>query len=1686
MPNHFIPHAQMSAAQIYLTQAKQQKAERNLDVALILYGQAKVAFKNLADRYQLTPPLSQLKQTLSNAKGGQTDEQELLRQRIAEVYAERAQLLAELKETNKADASWRKAQEWGYQETTSSTASVTAVNSKPQMSTQVASVAPMSTQQLLDTSSDQEKSALQERNVELADYLFEKALSTLSSLEISHKPSLFLVYAHDKPKQTEARSDIARYLVDKLSTICVDLYSDQTPLAQPYMLSRTKEEGQLDDILTSQLCLLPAQLMGGVPPVDKVVVCCSGVLGNYLEWPDYKEFHKELRKAYSKDQETYRTNSKQANASAIRQVVKQFSQDPEYKSGFHHVLTEIAFLQIREEHFKDRHGIISVPLTLQSHASCLGHFISDTSVRIGDIPRFDVQAQAGRVVYPNQSQHWVLFKLIERVLVDSDEARVFLNKFWQGYSRCISRLQNASSPPLDGLEFVKLVDVIFDGIRTALHSQLAFTVQQQHQQLRMLHADPRAALEAQYFMLLKQDRAFQETQELYVEPHYKASSTEALPLGLLAKVQELLKNKQVVLLKGDSGAGKTTFNRMLEKQLWEKKQESDPIPLCISLPSIDKPEHDLIAKAFKKRGLSDFQIQKLKQEGQKFVFILDGYDETRQTRNLYLSNRINQPDGWQGQMVISCRSEYLGQGYRDRFQPDLKNADSSFQEIEIEPFSVEERNAYIDNYVKHYATSWNGQGYRDKLDQEPLKNLVSNPFLLRVALDALPYLGDEETERNPIQLRLDLYGQFVKRWFERNAQRLSMQDLTENQRAIFKVLCDEGFAEHGIARVQDLAVHLYTENAGNPVVEYLSRKDKGSWKEAFFGLEDEQQLLRKFWPLNRSGNQYRFIHKSLLEYFVACALFDSFDACITAGSHCLRGSEASIYNFENEPVLPFRAQQDLSLAPKHWVSDLGVMVWLTDRVQQEHTFKDQLLAIIERSKTDAGVCQAAANAITILVKAGVHLSGLDLNNVNIQGADLSYGVFDKTQFAEANLSKARFRNAWLREANLENANLEKVNFGELPTLEMDDQVYACRYSSNNEWLAVSTSNKINLYRAKTLELKSTLTEHSGKVWSIDFSSDKQTLASGSADKKVMLWDIGSGEKKEELTEHDAGVKSISFSQSGKLLASGSEDGKVVLWDVKNKAVLHRFECERQVNSVSFSPNNEFLAAGSSDGTVKLWNVNTKESHGSFEGHDEVVESVKFSPNNEFLASGSRDRAIKLWKVRDAREFHTFKGHHSWVTSVDFSKDSKVLTSGSRDKTVKIWSLESKKILHTLEGHNGGVSSVSFLKDERAVYPKYETLASGSHDKTVRIWKVEREEVFPISTEHNGQVSSVNFSPDGKFLASGSEYGIIKIWSVGNGKGQALRTLKEHIAGEHTAEEHAAVLSLDFSPNNEFLASGEEDGRVILWRVQSGELLAELGRHEGAVLAVSFSSGHEFLASGSRDGSVKIWDVQSKEELEPLGDFDSAVKSISFSSNSKFLACGTQGGTIKILNMDTREAQYTFDRAHTDAVKIVRFLPDSELLISGSYDKTVKLWEISEQERSCSFQGGHDEGISSLNFSLRDASFVSGSWDGTIKVWPTKTGENIATHKGFIGLIGSIVWPESLEDTLKIVVGGSKGSAVHIWQIGKENIPDVGLSWLFSQNELIVTGMSGNPHGLDPLNDRLLKQKLKILPSNEFR
>jgi len=882
--------------------------------------------------------------------------------------------------------------------------------------------------------------------------------------------------------------------------------------------------------------------------------------------------------------------------------------------------------------------------------------------------------------------------------------------------------------------------------------------------------------------ILRRHRSNARGSSVYIPPQAKATiqSPDDARFPLMEKVMEFLSSDQTVfLIQGDSGAGKSTFNKELESDLWHMyKRKTGVIPLHINLPAIDKPEHDMIAKQFRREEFTEQEIRELKMY-RKFILICDGYDESQQTHNLYMSNRLNQAGEWNGKMVISCRSEYLGVDYRDRFQPGDRNnrlEPGLFQEAVITPFSVDQVEDYINRYVVLHQPLWEASEYKRALDLIPsLKDLVRNPFLMTLSLEVLPRIVDPGQNMSTTQVnRVSLYDQFIVHWLERGKKRLGEKELSPQAKSAFESLVDEGFTQNGIDFIKRLAVAIYKEQEGQPIVKYSRFKDDGSWKTEFFSREDENQLMREACPLTRSGNQHRFIHRSLLEYGLALAIFDPQEwKERQAAMQVLerRGSTSSAFSFHIDGATEEAVETPIDQGPdpssplmwRYFLNDPSIIQFLSERSQQEPMFKQQLLDYIEHSKADAKWRRAAANAMTILVRAGEQFNGADLRGIQIPGADLSNGMFDSTQFQNADLRKVSLRGAWLRQADLSRAQMAGAQFGELPLLQVHEWVLSCAYSPDGKSISLGLfGGAIRVYSTRNWEMIWVLTGHNHGISSVVYSPKGDRIASGSRDSTIRLWDFETGDTLHIWIGHDGYVQSVAYSPHGDMIASAGDDMTVRIWDVNTGTCCgNLMGHEDEITSVAFSPNGNLIASGSRDGTARLWDVVTGAcSRVLGEGQDMLTDSVAFSPRGDTIATAN-DLDITLWDVKTGTTCLILTGHSKAVLSVSYSPQGDLIASASMDKTVRLWAAETGICRQTLTGHSGTVTGVMFSPDAKHV-------GSSSNDETIRLWDVGAATSNHASFDPSNKVRDIIFLPSGNQIAACSWDLTMQLWDVESG------------------------------------------------------------------------------------------------------------------------------------------------------------------------------------------------------------------------------------------------------------------------------------------------------------------------------
>ncbi|MDH5576697.1 MAG: hypothetical protein OEY80_14520, partial [Nitrospirota bacterium] len=115
------------------------------------------------------------------------------------------------------------------------------------------------------------------------------------------------------------------------------------------------------------------------------------------------------------------------------------------------------------------------------------------------------------------------------------------------------------------------------------------------------------------------------------------------------------------------------------------------------------------------------------------------------------------------------------------------------------------------------------------------------------------------------------------------------------------------------------------------------------------------------------------------------------------------------------------------------------------------------------------------------------------------------------------------------------------------------------------------------WKSGAKELKS-FRGHTQEIWSVAFSPDGLTLASGGTDRFIRIWDIETGRLLRSLRGHTQVIREIKYSPDGQILASASEDRTIRLWNPQTGENLRLLftRYDHAVCSISFSPDGLML------------------------------------------------------------------------------------------------------------------------------------------------------------------------------------------------------------------------------------------------------------------------------------------------------------------------------------------------------------------------------------------------------------------------------------------------------------------------------------------------------------------------------
>ena len=231
-----------------------------------------------------------------------------------------------------------------------------------------------------------------------------------------------------------------------------------------------------------------------------------------------------------------------------------------------------------------------------------------------------------------------------------------------------------------------------------------------------------------------------------------------------------------------------------------------------------------------------------------------------------------------------------------------------------------------------------------------------------------------------------------------------------------------------------------------------------------------------------------------------------------------------------------------------------------------------------------------------------------------------------------------------------------------------------------------------------------------------------------------------------------------------------------------------------------------------------------------------------------------------------------------------------------------------------------------------VSPDGRTLAIGRADGRIIVIDIDE----PITRADNlflsgGNLSVLAFSPNGNWLAAGSERGSAAAWRLESKKSI---TLPPHRAG---------ILSMAFSPNSRFLITGGADNYAIGYDIQIEQEIFRLP-HSDWVTDIDFpAADSEWFATASEDARVRVWELGTARERLVLFQ-DGPVRDVTISSDGHWIAATGDEETIRVWSAYSGvEMKQVPLKAQGVSVA---FHPDDRLLVSGDEAGILATWDVS--------------------------------------------------------------------------------------------------------------------------------------------
>ena len=255
-------------------------------------------------------------------------------------------------------------------------------------------------------------------------------------------------------------------------------------------------------------------------------------------------------------------------------------------------------------------------------------------------------------------------------------------------------------------------------------------------------------------------------------------------------------------------------------------------------------------------------------------------------------------------------------------------------------------------------------------------------------------------------------------------------------------------------------------------------------------------------------------------------------------------------------------------------------------------------------------------------------------------------------------------------------------------------------------------------------------------------------------------------------------------------------------------------------------------------------------------------------------------SVSLW-YNDTTNPRNTKTVGSGISSMEMSSDGKyVLTGEEYDKTVTLWK-EGSKIWETDDFLNV-VNDVDISSNG--------TYIAVVDWKNVLFFDKASNEAVWSYNHANEIMTTVSISPDGHFIAAGTEQGKVYVYS----------TYGENVSWFHDGLLDGRIIEIDFSEDSTHFVFGTENGKVYVYATEGDTPLMTWVQAE-EVTCVSGSSDSNYYAFGTDQGTVTVLNLED-DFSEWVKDIGGIVTDVDFNGRATYLVAGSTNKKLVLANV----------------------------------------------------------------------------------------------------------------------------------------------------------------------------------------